>query len=170
MYSHPAFVDEAYYKFTTPRASSLIIGTSRAAVGIVPYVINKRLFGGEKRIINHSFTFGTSNFGPRYLREIQNKLRFNHEHNEVFIISVDPWSLSIDKKDKDDTNSFIEIKNDVFVGGLRSSSVNPNVEYLRKYWINRFNPLIIIFKKIINHEGLWILREDGWTLMCPAIQ
>jgi len=162
IYHHPDFVDEAYYKFTTPRANSLIIGTSRAAVGLVPNVINKRLFGGEKRIINHSFTFGTSNYGPRYLREIKHKILSNQEHNGVFIISVDPWSLSINKEDKDDTNSFVEVKNNVFVGGLNSSSVNPNIEYLRKYWSNRLYPLEIIVKKAVNHEGLWILREDGW--------
>jgi len=162
IFKHPDLVDEAYYKFTTPKANSLIIGTSRAAVGIVPSVVNERLFGGKKKIINHSFTFGTSNYGPRYLREIKQKIQTGDSHKGIYIVAVDPWSLSINKTDVDDTSSFIEIKNNVFVGGLNSSSVNPNIEYLRKYWSNRMNPFVILFKKVIKHEGLWILRKDGW--------
>lgn len=161
IYRNPELVDEAYYKFTTPRASSLIIGTSRSAVGIVPSILNEKLLLGEQKIINHSFTFGTSNYGPRYLQEIKQKLNPNVK-NGLFIVSVDPWALSIDINAKDDTSSFIEIKNSVFVGGLKSSSVNPNFEYLKKYWGNRFSPIVQVVKRSTSYENQWVLQHDGW--------
>ncbi len=158
----PELVDSFYYRFTTDKASSLILGGSRAAQGIKPEVINKMVDLEDNKIINHSFALGPSSFGPNYYKEVTKKLS-KKSTNGLFIISVGPWTLSIDPENvKDDSTQFFEVREKLFVGNLKSSSSNPNFDYLYNHWNNKFSPFDYIFKSIINYEGLITLHEDGW--------
>lgn len=158
----PELVDNFYRRFTTDQASSMVIGTSRPAQGIVPGIINERICTDNNPIINHSFAIGPSSYGPNYYSEIQKKIKPNTT-NGVFILSVDPWSLATNAENTtDDSLQFYEVVEDMFVGNLSSSSSNPNLEYLYSYWPKRFSVFGNGFKHLINYEGLLELHEDGW--------
>lgn len=162
IFFRPDLVDSFYYRFTTDKANSFILGGSRAAQGIKPDVINKKVDLGDNKIINHSFALGPSSFGPNYYREVTKKLS-KESNSGFFIISVGPWTLAtgIDNIE-DDSTKFFEVENKLFVGNLKSSSTNPNFDYLYNYWNNKFSPFANIFKSVINYEGLITLHEDGW--------
>jgi hypothetical protein len=165
IYLKPQLVDDFYYRFTTPKASSLILGSSRSAQGIKPSVINKRICTEENKIINHSFAIGPSSIGPNYYKEVTQKLKDSNT-NGVFIISVDPWTLSTSIKNiNDDSTQFFEVRKELFVGNLKSSSTNPNMDYLYTYWNNKFSPFGMLFKQAINYKNMLILHEDGWLEM-----
>jgi hypothetical protein len=170
IYLRPELVDHFYRRFTTPKGKSLILGTSRSAQGIKPSVINKRITNNNNEIINHSFAFGPSSFGPNYLREIKQKVDPDVT-NGLFIISVDPWSLTKDIDNmEDDTARYFEIRQKLFVGNLKSSSSNPNFEYLKNYWSNRFSIFENLFKSWINYKRLIVLHEDGWLELSMPLE
>jgi len=163
VYFRPDFVDNFYYRFTTPKANSLILGASRAAQGLRPEIINEKIGIDEKtKIINHAFAGGPSSVGPNYNREIKQKLH-KKAHNGLFIISAVPWlfTTSIDNIE-DDSTQFFEVRGELFVGNLKSSSSNPNFEYLWKYWNNKFSIFEMSFKHMINYKGILQLHADGW--------
>ncbi len=162
IFFRPDLVDSFYYRFTTDKANSLILGGSRSAQGIKPDVINKMVDLDENKIINHSFALGPSSFGPNYYREVTKKLS-KESTNGLFIISVGPWTLATGMANiEDDSTKFFEVEEKLFVGNLKSSSINPNFDYLFNYWNNKFSPFENIIKSIINYEGLIRLHEDGW--------
>jgi len=162
IYFRPDLVDNFYIKFTTEKANSMIIGTSRSAQGIMPSIINDRICNDNNAIINHSFAIGPSSFGPNYYKEIIGKLKENTS-NGIYILSVDPWSLATESTNvNDDSLKFFEIERKLFVGNLSSSSENPNFDYLYNYWNNRFLPFGNGFKHLINYEGLLVPHPDGW--------
>jgi hypothetical protein len=162
VYIRPELVDNFYRRFTTPKGKSLILGTSRSAQGIKPSVLNNRIIQGDNWIINHSFAIGPSSFGPNYLREVKQKVDPNVTQG-LFIISVDPWSLTTDIDHiEDDTSGFFEVREKLFVGNLPSSSSNPNFGYLKNYWSNRFSVFENLFKDLINYNKMIRLHEDGW--------
>lgn len=163
VYIRPDFVDYFYARFTTPKANSLIIGTSRAAQGIKPEIINNSLIPEkENKIINHAFAGGPSSYGPNYYREILNKLN-NDSDKGLFILSVIPWSFCTTLDNiNDDSLQFYEVKNNLFVGNLKSSSSNPNFEYLYKYWNPKLSVFEHSFKHAIEYGGILQLHPDGW--------
>jgi hypothetical protein len=160
IFMRPDLVDDFYYRFTTAKAHSLILGGSLAGQGIHPDVINKQICNEENRIINHAFAVGPSSYGPNYLKEIAQKLDKNSTDG-IFIVEVSPWTLVSDNDD-DDSTQFYEVQNKLFVGNLESSSSNPNFGYLIHHWENRFEPFSRMFKYLIRYKGMAVLHADGW--------
>ncbi|HRD51404.1 MAG TPA: hypothetical protein PKY96_02030, partial [Flavobacteriales bacterium] len=64
--------DAFYLRFTAPKAASMILGTSRAAQGIRPDVLDSSLAVGGWRVNTFNFAFakGYSNYGPAYLSAV----------------------------------------------------------------------------------------------------
>ena len=84
LYYLPDGYKDVYYKrFSTPRATSLIIGTSRAAQGIFPVILEKELIKENYSlpIFNYSFTLHHSPFGEPYNNSI--KLKLKHTDNKL---------------------------------------------------------------------------------------
>jgi len=98
-------VDYFYPKFTH-QAGSMIIGISRANDGISPAVIEQNF--GENEIdypvLNFAFANQISDYGPVYLNAIQKKLQ-PETKNGLFILGVNPGSLSILKSKPDSVSS-----------------------------------------------------------------
>lgn len=91
--------DPYYKRFTSKTQQSLIIGTSRAAQGIVPEVFNmpSKYSLNIKPVYNFSFDIVYSPFGEVYYRAIRRKICDNSDDTVlVFIIAVDPMALSIE--------------------------------------------------------------------------
>ena len=144
-------VDAFYGRFTSPPAGSLILGTSRAAQGIRPAVLQAALGKSfEGPLLNYSFTLTHSPYGPAYLRSIQRKLRPGVK-NGLFIVAVDPWSLSRAKSSKDfpESNSFI--------GQLSEVSQNPNLPYLTRFQTKPLYRLLLDYATATER-----LHPDGW--------
>ena len=144
-------VDAFYGRFTSPRAGSLVLGTSRAAQGIQPAVLAARLGGHfDGPLLNYSFTLTHSPYGPAYLRSIQRKLR-PEVKNGLFIVAVDPWSLSLTGPE----GAFPE--DNSFIGQLHQVSQNPNLPYLARYQTKPFYRLLLDYATATER-----LHPDGW--------
>ena len=144
-------VDAFYGRFTSPPAGSLILGTSRAAQGIQPVVLAARLGGQfEGPLLNYAFTLTHSPYGPAYLRSIRRKLR-PEVRNGLFIIAVDPWSLSLAGPE----GTFPE--NQSFIGQLHQVSQNPNLPYLSRYQTKPLYRLLLDYATATER-----LHPDGW--------
>ena len=144
-------VDAFYGRFTSPPAGSLVLGTSRAAQGIRPAVLTARLGGQfEGPLLNYAFTLTHSPYGPAYLRSIQRKLR-PETKNGLFIVAVDPWSLSLTGPE----GAFPE--DNSFIGQLHQVSQNPNLAYLTHYQTKPLYRLPLDYATSTER-----LHPDGW--------
>ncbi|MFD2717311.1 hypothetical protein ACFST9_01195 [Hymenobacter monticola] len=144
-------VDAFYGRFTSPPAGSLILGTSRAAQGIRPAVLAARLGGRfEGPLLNYAFTLTHSPYGPAYLRSIERKLR-PEVKNGLFLVAVDPWSLSLMGPE----GVFPESQS--FIGQLRQVSQNPNLPYLTRYQTKPLYRLLLDYATATER-----LHPDGW--------
>jgi hypothetical protein len=148
--------DSFYLRFTSPKQQSMIIGTSRAAQGLMPSVINAKLKDKISHpFYNFAFTVYHSPYGNAYFKGIQNKLDATTK-NGLFIVAVDPWSISVESDQPNDENLFPERSN--FLASLHNVSMNPNVEYLLNFYGDPYyNILLRRFKP--SHLRL---HDDGW--------
>lgn len=146
------YADPFYMRFTSPKQTSLILGTSRAAQGIQPQVLNTLL--SRKDFFNYSFTLGHSRYGPNYLELIKRKLDTQSKQS-VFIVTVDPWSISNTDKESDDISKFKEI-GDVETSNMYFVNMNPNYYYL----LFKYNDSYIHLVRKTNPDIF--LHVDGW--------
>lgn len=145
------YTDAYYLRLATPKQSSLIIGTSRAAQGIKPTVINQVL--NRNDLFNYAFTLGHSPYGPTYLNSIKNKL-LPATKDGVFILAVDPWSISNANDDPNDPTQFREA--DLLLGTTFSVTSRPNIDYLIENYDEPY------YKLLYNTDKTKLLHEDGW--------
>lgn len=146
-------VDSFYYKFTTPKAKSMIIGDSNGLEGIMPSVIDEKVnkYGFELPMLNYSFTIAQARIGPLYRKSIIKKLDPKTK-NGLFILSINPFMLLSDNTKNNYNNEFSEANqpphNMVF------DDINPNFEYLVK------NCSFFHFKALFKNKIE--LHKDGW--------
>jgi hypothetical protein len=129
------YTDAFYLRFTTPQQQNLILGTSKAAQGLQPQVIQPII---STSIYNYAFDIGKSPYGPKYLESIKRKLDPKTKHG-IFILTVDGWSISARNANPNDSLAFDE--NHSCVG--------------TQYLSGRYNGLI--FK-----SSIAFLHDDGW--------
>lgn len=150
--------DYAYKRFTSEKQASLIIGTSRATQGIQPQVVNRFLSNKQfdLPIYNFSFTIGDSPFGEVYFNAIKKKLKKN-KNNSLFIIAVDPWSLSL--IDEEIYKGIPSREDDNCLNMIRFISIKPNFEYLFRYFHPTIDPSwwSVFVSSPVGH-----LHDDGW--------
>lgn len=147
------YIDTHYLKVSSPRQSNLILGTSRAAVGIDPDVLFKYT---SSNYYNFSFSVAESSFGPSYFELIKKKVNIK-DSNQTFILTVDPWSICSESKFPNNVDYFRE--NELSLHNLYRVDVNPNVQYLLRKFSGRYTD--IIAKKLSN-DSILNLHENGW--------
>jgi hypothetical protein len=156
--------DSYYLKFTTPKQQFLILGSSRAAQGIKPSALNPILRGinPSTNFFNYAFTINHSPYGPTYLNSIQKKTN-QQSDGGIFILSVDPWSISAGTSPPNDSTKFGE--HDLFLAKTKFVSQKPNFFYL----INSYDkPYYEVIKskvwKIIDNKNKpsTFVHDDGW--------
>jgi hypothetical protein len=148
--------DPFYQRFTSPQQSSLILGNSKAAQGIVPSVLDRELlpeFGSK--IYNYSFTVYNSPYGPVYLESIAKKLK-EDSRKGYFIITVDPWSIASDIQDPDNPEKFEE--NERFLAEIEQVNSGQNFDYLFNWFEKSFYEILLMRIK----NNLSKLHSDGW--------
>lgn len=143
--------DPFYLRFTKTNSTNLILGTSRVAQGIQPSVLDEIL---DISSYNFAFTVGHSPFGEVYNRAIFSKLNV-HTENQVFVIGVDPWSISSTSDNPNSQSDFRENKSSL--ANVNEYNETRNIPYIFKY----LAPLTII-KSFINKSPTTVLRDDGW--------
>src|SRR5680860_474755 len=146
--------DHYYARFATPVQSSLILGTSKAAQGLQPAIINEVL--GRKDIYNYSFTLPHSSFGPAYLNSIKKKVN-PQTKNGVFIITVDPFSVSAKLENLNDSLNFRE--NGRFIS-IENVTSKPNLSYLLHHYPHQYIYLLTHKLDYVHNDHL---HDDGWA-------
>jgi hypothetical protein len=144
------YSDPFYMRFTTPKQNALILGSSKAAQGLMPKILNENLQRND--IYNYAFTLHHSPYGPTYFNSIKRKLK-NDSKNGIFIITVDPWSITSDSETPNDSTKFEELN--LCLEKTKKVDVYPNFEYL----INSYTRFYI---KILYNNSPMYLHKDGW--------
>lgn len=142
--------DNFYLRFTSNKQKSLILGTSRSAQGIIPSIIDS-LCG--TKMYNYSFTVAHSPYGEVYFESIKKKIDKSSREG-VFIITVDPWSISSATVDPNDEKNFRE--NDKCLDNTKWVNMSPNFMYLINNFKGKYYSLLE-FK-----GGKTVLHPDGW--------
>lgn len=143
---YPGYVDSYYGRFCSPKQNSLILGTSLAAQGIEPDIINEKLGHlYHLPIFNYSFSIDKSPYGETYLESIKKKLNTDVT-NGLFIIDVEPDAIAtienmgdLHGKDTRENQTCITIKN------VNSKYFNINFQYLKS---SVFFDRIVLIKRI----------------------
>lgn len=150
--------DEYYIKFTTPKQFSLIIGSSRAAQGIQPKVLNEVL--QDSKLYNYAFSRVHSPYGKAYYNNIKRKLEDSQSKRGVFIIEVNPWTLSCTIEDNESEGFFYE--NNSFINKVDCVDCNPNLEYLILGYQQPYYNLL--YDKIVKREEVYAhIDSNGWS-------
>lgn len=148
-----------YLRFTTPRQHSLILGNSRAAQAVVPHVLDSSLanLNFQGPVFNYAFSLSTSPYGPYYLASIKKKLDHSTQKG-LFILSVDPWSISREAHlATDDTTKFFDANS--FPYNIHFVNWDPNLEFLLKNYNAAWGDMIIANTvRTIQAE----LHPNGW--------
>lgn len=147
--------DPYYLRFATPRAENLIIGTSRAAQGIVPQVLEG---GAGRPWFNYAFTLAQSPYGNVYNRSIRRKAATTRDG--CYILTVDPWSLCSYRVAPDDTAHFREVG--LTLDRQRRVTGHPNYEYLLRELEGQYYK--VLTEKVMQRlsANRMRLHRDGW--------
>jgi hypothetical protein len=144
------YTDPFYTRFTTPKQNNLILGTSRAAQGVQPGILDS-IF--EKDFYNYSFTIAHSPFGPTYMESIKKKLD-QEKKDGIFIITADPWSISSTSELPNDSLNFRELH--LCLANTPHVDRDPNFMYLFRNLKGNYKD--VLFRK---KSGLY-LHDNGW--------
>lgn len=144
------YSDAFYLRFTTPPQSSMILGTSRAAQGLLPQVLDQYV---PTKFFNYSFTIAHSPYGEVYYNSILHKLD-SRSKKGIFIVAVDPWSLSAvvtrDSFESEFPEAHLLLANTKFV------NLNPNIPYIIQNFKGKYYTLIAPQKREL------LLHDNGW--------
>lgn len=148
------YTDPFYIRFTTPKQKNFIIGTSRAAQGLQPEIFNNIL---KTDMYNYAFTIEHSPFGKVYYESIIKK--HNKDKNGIFIIAIDPWSISSFCKNPNDLTQFRE--NELCLDNTKNVCLYPNFEYLYKNLKGKYKDMLMPpSKNMFLHNNGWLEIKD----------
>jgi len=157
------YTDDFYVRVASPRQPALIVGTSRAAQGLVPEEIDTRALGVSAPLYNFAFASSLTRYGPSYFDAIERKLAEPVPGEaSLFLVEVSPLSIAIDATDR---TAFPERES--FIGKLSSFSANPNVEY-PFYAAQRGYDIIDRTVRHWRGMGRLLLHADGWLEVKPV--
>lgn len=154
--------DDYYVKCSSPRQRSLILGTSRAAQGLVPAEIDPRALGARGPLYNFAFASSMSRYGRAYLQAVERKLAdADPAAPGLFLLEVSPLAISTN------TGATGPLPEDgSVIGKLHSFTLDPNVEY-PFYAPNRGYDIIDrTVRRFTGRERLFV-HADGWVDVRP---
>ena len=158
-YTAGGHTDPFYARCTSSRQSSMILGTSLAAMGIRPEVLNRELGYSNYALplYNFAFTIDYSPYNPPYLVSIKRKLA-KGTRNGLFILEVNPFAFKKSKTSRalspDRCPERRHPPNNVL-----APYVNPNLEYFIK---NFHEPLYTLLRDCQKKDKGSFLHADGW--------
>lgn len=146
--------DDNYRHYIGPSPSNMILGDSRGGQALVPDVLDEKFKG--KTFNNFALNIGDSPYGQVYLEALKKKINPDTKDG-IFILTVDPWCLSLDKslensKEDPDKNSPL--------ADMNFFNMTPNYEYLLKHysrsWFNIYKEREEVGKSVT------YLHKNGW--------
>ncbi len=149
------YVDAFYRRFTRHHNGSIVLGTSRAAQGIEPSILNNVV--GED-FYNFSFTMKQSSFEKSYFEALKAFTEWTaYDSSRVTIISVDPWSIREVKSE----GSAEERVNKEYLASYTSqwSYFRPNIKYLLKEKVH-LSRLFADRDRYVNDFGRYVIPFD----------
>jgi len=146
-------IDDNYMHFAVEKPHNIILGDSRGSQAVLPSVLKGKL---HLKFDNFALNVVQSPYGPVYFEALKRKIHPDTK-NGVFILTVDPWNLSLNNTIKELKNFPEEhspLKNMYFY------DKSPNYEYLLKNYSRSW------FKIYTEREELGrsntFLHKDGW--------
>ncbi|MDF1547662.1 MAG: hypothetical protein P1P88_07555 [Bacteroidales bacterium] len=154
-YFADGLTDPFYRKFTSSRKKSLIIGSSRASQAIIPSIVEKQLKNVcENEIFNFAFSLDDSPYGPVYLNAIKKKVK-NKSKNGLFLICVNPWTISRNKNNINDNQKKFR-ENERLLSKMFFVNLQVNYEYLIKNYNHGWASLSN------KDDSTMVLHDNGW--------
>lgn len=147
--------DDNYMHFAVDKPMNIILGDSRGSQAVQPGVLEGKL---HQKFDNFSLNVVQSPYGPVYLDALKRKLNPDTK-NGLFIITVDPWNLSSDKKIKDRPEELPEKENSP-LGNMYFYNMSPNYEYLVKNYSRSW--FKIFTEREQKGRSSTYLHKDGW--------
>ena len=144
------YIDPFYVRISSPQKSSMILGTSRASMGIVPCVLESN---GYVNVYNFGFTIGVAPWGESYYNSICKKLDTTR-NDGLFVLSIDPFSIS-SFFEKDGT----EYIPPTFLSDLNSVTATPNWGYLYQMDVKPWRYLLNLMHL---EKSDFFIHDDGW--------
>ncbi|MCS3867845.1 hypothetical protein J3D55_000761 [Chryseobacterium ginsenosidimutans] len=145
--------DDNYMHFAVEKPHNIILGDSRGSQAVLPSILKDKL---HQNFDNFSLNVVQSPYGPIYLEALKRKINPDTK-NGVFILTVDPWNLSLDKNvksPKDFPEEHSPLKN------MYTYDFSPNYEYLlRNYGRSWFK---IFTEREAKGRSNTYLHKDGW--------
>ena len=153
--------DDNYRHFTGLRPSNMILGDSRGAQAVVPDILDEKIKGRE--FDNFSLNIADSPYGTIYFEAIRKKL--NPETKDgIFIVTVDPWNVSVPKDSKNEKEYS---ENRSALADMHFYDKVPNYEYLLKHyprsWFNIYRE-----REAVGRSSTY-LHKNGWMEVSVSI-
>lgn len=146
--------DDNYMHFTGLRSSNMILGDSRGVQAVVPDILDQRF--KHTKFNNFAFNIADSPYGKVYFEAIKKKLDPDTK-NGIFILTVDPWNLTVDKNLKSEKEYS---ENNSALADMHFYNMTPNYEYLLKHysrsWFNIYKEREAVAKSNT------YLHKNGW--------
>ncbi|EFK37851.1 hypothetical protein HMPREF0204_10624 [Chryseobacterium gleum ATCC 35910] len=153
--------DDNYMHFAVKKPQNIILGDSRGAQAVLPQLLNQKL---GRDFDNFALNVVQSPYGQIYYKALQRKLD-PETKNGLFIITVDPWNLSLDKnvkKEEDFPENHSPLKN------MHFYDLSPNYEYLLRNYTRSW------FKLYTEREEAGrsntYLHKNGWMEVTVNMQ
>lgn len=153
------YFDAFYLRFTNGSSQAMILGSSRAAQGLQPGIINRGLADeGFIPVSNFAFTLANSPYGKTYYEAIERKLdrQPQDQAKQLFLLEVNPWSIG--QVQGKTAQEFREVE--LVLGKVKSVAHQgrPNYEYLIQHYPYSWGKILLDpFQK-----KEMLLHEDGW--------
>lgn len=142
------FSDRFYRKFTNPPAS-MVLGSSRALLGLDPESIQKT-YPAKEPFLNFAFTQKTSPYGEVYYNAVVKKIG-DDVTGGLYILEVSPLNISGDSRELPEENLVL---NDQYFFNL-----DPNFEYVAK---NNEHPLFFDMLPHVPKKPIQFPHANGW--------
>lgn len=142
------FKDRYYHKFTRP-STSMIVGSSRALLGLDPASISAQC-PQAKEMLNFAFTLRTSPYGKVYYDAIDAKLSPGVTGG-VFIVEVSPLNISSGENELPEKR--------LILGELKFFNLDPNPEYVLRA---AEHPLYLDMFQNWEPPAIQSAHPDGW--------
>jgi len=137
-----------YQRFTAPKNTNIILGSSRSAQGFNP----KILF--DDNGLNFSFTNSISPYGKVYFNAIQ---KVTQPGTGYAVLEVCPMIFVEVKKNIENESAYRE--NKLMLGNMNFYSIDPNPEYIFR---NYEKPLYKMFLSDNPYAKMCKLHNNGW--------
>ncbi|WP_306617954.1 hypothetical protein [Chryseobacterium ginsenosidimutans] len=145
--------DDNYMHFAVEKPNNIILGDSRGSQAVLPSILRNKL---KQKFDNFSLNVVQSPYGPIYLEALKRKIN-SETKNGIFILTVDPWNLSLNnnvKSSKDFPEEHSPLKN------MYSYDWSPNYEYLLKNYSRSW--FKIFTEREAKGRSNTYLHKDGW--------